>query len=157
MTLGIPRMREVLMTEGNTIATPLMTIPLRDGKTEEGTSCDCVRIWPVPYSSPSLSFSFSCVFDAEENADAKRVARFLYNLVLPEAYREVFVRESLSSAEDAALRKREYSVTIVFKEENELAEHDCTLRELRNAISVRPIRCTITYVHTYTYRYSIRS
>lgn len=34
MTLGIPRMREVLMTAGESIKTPIMTLPLHKGRTE---------------------------------------------------------------------------------------------------------------------------
>ena len=34
VTLGIPRLRELLMTAARTVATPVMTLPMRRGKTE---------------------------------------------------------------------------------------------------------------------------
>ncbi len=36
VTLGIPRMREILMTAGASIKTPIMKIKLRKDKTKEG-------------------------------------------------------------------------------------------------------------------------
>ena len=35
VTLGIPRLREILMTASQKILTPVMTCPLRNGKTRE--------------------------------------------------------------------------------------------------------------------------
>lgn len=68
MTLGIPRMREVLMTAGDSIKTPIMTLPLRKGQTEPQARALMKRLYhlalPETYNQrtpPRLSPSHLCV------------------------------------------------------------------------------------------------
>ena len=40
VTLGIPRLREIIMTASSKIKTPFMELPLKAGATEKGNDCE---------------------------------------------------------------------------------------------------------------------
>lgn len=44
VTLGIPRLREILMTAAKKISTPVMTCPLQQGKSREGAECLAAKL-----------------------------------------------------------------------------------------------------------------
>lgn len=90
VTLGIPRMREIIMTASSSIATPQMTLPLHSDITDEQAELFCKNITKIVLSEFLLNVKVIETTSTTGNGDQSRSYSIRLNFFTKEEYEKQY-------------------------------------------------------------------
>ncbi|KFK35011.1 hypothetical protein AALP_AA5G222600 [Arabis alpina] len=113
VTLGIPRLQEILMTAAVDIKTPIMTCPLLKGKTNDHAKAITDKLRKIMVADVIKSMELSVVPYAVDKGEVCSIHKLKINLYKPEHYpkkTDITVEDWEETMKDVFLRKLEDAV-----------------------------------------------